>query len=304
MKVIIVGLPLFAKRLAENLDRFDPSSRYIHLDTYYSKWDKLRAVFHLRSADCIVSINGTLSKSALFDRAFKRGIPVIMNWVGSDVSIAAALVKTGKHIEQYRSQAIHFCEVDWIRDELAEAGIRAEIVNFAAFDKQFEAKPLVGERLQVLSYISESKAKFYGIESYLGLARQFPEADFTIVGATGEAYKPLPENVKALGWVENMDKIFEQAHVCVRFPEHDGLSTFVLEALARGKQVLYKYPFEQCMYCPDEETLGKGMEAVAHLFKQQLLPVNEDGMRFIREEFNGPVILGGLVKRLKAFVKH
>jgi hypothetical protein len=303
MKVLIVGLPLFAKRLAANLNRFDPASTYIHLDTYYSRWDQLKALWHLRTADCVFSINGTLSTSALFDRAFKKRIPVIMNWVGSDVSDAVRAVKENRHIESYRQQAIHFCEVGWIKEELASAGIRAEIVNFASFDQQFKPVPFSGERLQVLSYIPEAKAAFYGMEAYLGLARQFPEADFTIAGATGENYHPLPENVKALGWVNNMDELFERSHVCIRFPEHDGLSTFVLEALARGKQVLYKYPFEQCIYCPDEELLEKGMEAVSHLFQQQLLPVNEDGMRFIHETFSEPVILGGLVARLKGFIQ-
>lgn len=304
MKVIIVGLPLFAKRLAENLQRFDPSSKYIHLDTYYSKWDKIRAFFHLRSADCVFSINGTLGRSALFDRALNRKIPVVMNWVGSDVSAAVEMYMAGRHNEQYRRQAVHYCEVEWIRTELAEAGIEAEIVNFAAFDRRFEAKQPTGDRLQVLSYISEATAQFYGIESFLALARQFPEADFTIVGATGENYQPLPDNVKALGWVSDMDAIFDQTHVCVRFPEHDGLSTFVLEALARGKQVLYNYPFEQCIYCPDEATLAKAMEAIAHLFQQKLLPANEDGMHFIRESFNEGVILGGLVKRLEALTNE
>lgn len=303
MKVMIVGLPLFAKRLAQNLKRFDPASAYIHLDTYYNKFDKLRALWHLGSTDCIFSINGTLSRSALFDRALKKNIPVVMNWVGSDVSDAVKAVKENCHIELYRQKAIHFCEVAWIRDELAEIGINAEIVNFASFDQQFKPKPFSGERLQVLSYILDAKARFYGIEPFLVMAQKFPDADFTIVGTTAENYKPLPVNVKALGWVKNMSEFFERAHVCVRFPEHDGLSTFVLESLARGKQVLYKYPFEQCIYCPDEATLEKGMEAVSHLFKQKMLSVNEDGMQLIREEFSEPVILGGLVKRLKALKK-
>jgi hypothetical protein len=303
MKVLIVGLPLFAKRLAENLNRFDPGSTYIHLDTYYSRFDKLKAFWHLRTADCVFSINGTLSTSALFDRAFKKGIPVVMNWVGTDVSAAVKAVRENRHLETYREKAIHFCEVAWIRDELTEAGIHAEIVNFAAFDQQFKPVAFSGDRLQVLSYISGSRPAFYGMDAFLGLARRFPEADFAIAGATGDGYHPLPENVKALGWVDNMNELFERSHVCVRFPEHDGLSTFVLEALARGKQVLYKYPFEQCIYCPDEETLAKGMEAVAHLFKQQQLPVNEEGMQFIRDEFNETVILGGLVSRLKKLRK-
>jgi len=300
MKVIIVGLPMFARQLTENLKRFDPDSTYIHLDTYYSKLDKLRGLWHLPSADCIFSINGTLSRSALFDRAFKKNIPVVMNWVGTDVSDAVKAVKENRHIELYRRKAIHFCEVSWIRDELAEIGVNAEIVNFVSFDRQFEPQPFAGERLQVLSYMRDAKAKFYGIEAFLELAQKFPDADFTIAGATAEKYQPLPANVRALGWVENMGELFDRMHVCVRFPEHDGLSAFVLEALARGKQVLYKYPFEQCIYCPDEATLEKGMEAIAHLFKQKMLPVNEDGMKLIREEFSEPVILGGLVERLKA----
>ena len=72
MKIIIVGLPLFSKRLEHNLREFDPSNSYKSLDTYYNKLDKLKALIKIPKSDCIFSINGSITKSKVFDIAFKN----------------------------------------------------------------------------------------------------------------------------------------------------------------------------------------------------------------------------------------
>ena len=56
LKIIIVGLPLFAERLAKSLKEFDPSNNYISLNTYYKRWDKIRAKFLIPRADLLPPI--------------------------------------------------------------------------------------------------------------------------------------------------------------------------------------------------------------------------------------------------------
>jgi hypothetical protein len=303
MKILIVGLPLFAKRLAEKLSAFDPSNRYVFLNTYYSKKDQLKALFHLPTADLVFSINGTLTKSRLFTSAFRKKIPVIMNWVGTDVQVARSAVESKTAIDYYRTEAVHFCEVKWIKEELAALHIDAKIQNFAAFPITNALVPFNTEQLSVLTYINDARSAFYGMKEILALAERFPTIHFYIVGTTGANYEPLPDNVHAVGWVENMSDYFAICQVAIRFPEHDGLATFVLESLAKGKHVLYKYPFDFCRHTPTFELLKAEMEKLQVEFELGKLQPNTQGVEFIKSTFNEQVIFGSLIASIQHVIK-
>jgi glycosyltransferase involved in cell wall biosynthesis len=298
MKVIVVGLPLFAKRLAKSLGNFDKSNSYTWLNTYYAKIDKLKARFLIPRAECVISINGSIETSKVFDLALNRKIPLIMIWVGTDVVTATSAFKSGKYRKDYIENAIHFCEVNWIQDELKAIGINADIVNFASFDKTFQLVNPISQKFTVLTYIPNQRSEFYGPNLFLNVARFFPDINFIIAGTTAEEYQPLPENVKALGWVEDMDSLYANVHLCVRIPEHDGLSTFILEALARGKDVIYKYPFDYCLQAENEMEFKNVLQSRYSLFMDGLWDSNRSGAEFIANEFNSTQILGELKKRI------
>lgn len=304
MKVIVVGLPLFAKRLAKSLGNFDKSNSYTWLNTYYSKIDKLKARFLIPRAECIISINGSIETSKVFDLALNRKIPLIMIWVGTDVITATAAFKSGKYRKDYIENAVHFCEVNWIQDELKAIGINADIVNFASFDKTFQLMNPISQKFTVLTYIPNQRSEFYGPNLFLNVARSFPDINFIIAGTKAEEYQPLPENVKALGWVEDMDSLYADVHLCVRIPEHDGLSTFILESLARGKDVIYKYPFDYCLQAGNEMEFKSVLQSRYSLFINGLWESNRSGAEFIANEFNSTQILGELKKRIIEITKR
>ncbi|MFK7785033.1 MAG: glycosyltransferase [Crocinitomicaceae bacterium] len=302
MKVLIVGLPLFAERLANALTEYDHENRYIHLDTYYKKADQLKALWRVPRVDCVVSINGTIVGSRVFDLAFQNKVPLIMNWVGTDVLKSTKAFKEGNFKQHYIDNATHFCEVGWIQEELKEIGINAEVVNFAAFKKSYELKEVGGDQLTILSYIPSKRSDFYGMKTMIRMAEKLPSVRFLIAGTDGDEYKPLPPNMTALGWVKNMDEVYDKTHVCVRFTDHDGLSNFILESLARGKQVIYRNPFENCEHCPDEDMLVKEIANFETKFKNGNTLLNPEGAQFISDEFNEEVILGGFLERIKQVV--
>jgi len=302
VKIVILGLPLFGERLASHLKTFDPGNTYTFLNTYYSKWDKLRSWFIIPRADAVFSINGSLTTSGAFDRTLKSNVPLIMNWVGTDVLLAEEALKNKNYREDYLREAYHFCEVDWIKKELSQLGIEAAIMNFASFDKSFELKMPSSDKLTVLTYIPKVRSDFYGIQMILDVARDLPEIDFLIAGTEAPEYFPLPENVKALGWVEHMDDVYDRAHVSIRIPEHDGLSTFILESLARGKQVIYKYEFDYCVKAISKEELRNVLMSAHHIFQEGTWKVNSEGASFIRTEFNRDKILGVLTQKLRDII--
>ena len=51
MLILINGLPLFSKRLANDLNAFDVDSKYIFCDTYNSKLQQLKFLLLLPFAD-------------------------------------------------------------------------------------------------------------------------------------------------------------------------------------------------------------------------------------------------------------
>lgn len=81
------------------------------------------------------------------------------------------------------------------------------------------------KKFNVLLYIPQDKQEFYGIRRLHNIASQLAEVSFWVAGAN-KADIPLPENVRLLGWVSNIEDYIQQSVVCMRFPKHDGLSFF------------------------------------------------------------------------------
>ena len=125
LKIVILGLPLFGERLAAHLNSYDTENSYRFLNTYYSKWDKFRSFWAIPKADAVFSINGSLNSSGAFDRTLKSNVPLIMNWVGTDVLLAEEAKSKGTYRTDYLEKAHHFCEVNWIKEELDDIGIVA-----------------------------------------------------------------------------------------------------------------------------------------------------------------------------------
>ncbi len=304
-KVLIVGLPLFTERLQKELSEFCPEWKFIRLDTYYSKKDKFKALLHIPTCDLIFSINGSITKSQVFNLALKFKKKIIMNWVGTDVLKAVQAFKTKSFCKEYISGVTHFCEVGWIKDELIEIGIHADVVSFASFNKKQSvfSQEKASNILNVLSYIPEERSDFYGINTFINLSKRLPDINFIIVGSKALKYLPLPSNLEAKGWVNEMDTIFDNADVCIRFPEHDGLSNFILEGLSRGKQVLYKYPFDYCINCISEESLYSSLKLLNSKKNNGEVLVNYEAMKFIENNYNTDFVMSTLIRKISQLIE-
>lgn len=294
MKVLIVGLPYFAKNLKRDLTEFDPSNKYYFLDTYYNKWDRIKALFLIPRMDVVYSINGTLGTSKVFDLALKLKKKLMITWVGTDVLKAKKL----KEVNQaFLNKANHYCEVEWIQQELLELKVNAKVLNFFNFKETKKPSFPEGNQLHVLSYISKGREDYYGWNEVLEAAKQLPEVQFTIVGTDKE--ENLPENLKCLGWVEDMDAQFENCHCTIRFVEHDGLSGFVLESLYRGKYVVYSEKLNHCLHAKSTEDIIEKLKNLSDSLNQQTLSINSSGIEFVKENFNTDFILSELIEEFK-----
>ena len=295
MRILIVGLPLFAERLQKDLSEFDPSNKYYCLNTYYDKKDRIKALFLIPRVDVIYSINGTLDKSRVFDLAFKLNKKVMMTWVGTDVTKTKQLSEVN---QTYLNRAEHYCEVEWIQEELKELNIDAEILNFFNFKDEKPSAVEKGDQFQVLTYISKNREKYYGWDEIMSAAQEHKDIAFTVVGTDG--LEDAPENVNCLGWVKDMDALFEKAHCTIRFVEHDGLSGFVLESLFRGKQVLYSEPLKNCIHVKSTSEISDALGRLKEKYSNDEPLFNTEGIKYVKDNFNREYILNRLIEKFKS----
>ena len=297
MRVLIVGLPLFAERLQKDLSEFDSSNSYYSLNTYYSRKDRIKALFLIPRVDVVYSINGTLGQSRVFDLAFRRKKKVMMTWVGTDVTKAKQL---GEVNDVFLNQSEHYCEVGWIQEELKELNIQAEILNFFNFSDEKKNTICSSEQLQVLTYISKGREEYYGWNEIISAALENKDIEFTVVGTDGEGMAEIPENVNCLGWVDDMDSLFEKAHCTIRFVEHDGLSGFVLESLFRGKQVIYSEPLDHCHHVRSTSEISSKLNELKTRRANGESLLNVTGIDYVKKNFNREYILKRLIEKFKA----
>ena len=299
MKTLVIGIPYFAQKVAENLADIDRRNTYIALDPSGKRADKIRFLLHLPLADIIYLIGAYTScggslKSALF---FKKKI--VMHWVGTDVLMAHQAFQNNTIDYGLIKHAKHLCEVSWIQEELAQIGIYAEIVQIAGFENKVPAPAPLPEKFSILTYIGKTKgrAEFYGIKHLIQIAKDFPDIEIKIVG-NAEYDQPLPPNIKLLGWVTDMESQYKGCILCLRLAEHDGLSFSVLEALMHGRYVGYSQNYEAAYFVPTYEDI-KNLVSELYLSHQAgTLKENREGFSYIQKNFNKTINMQILSNKL------
>ncbi len=289
MKVLIVGLPYFSKLLSNNLKRNFPNDTFVNLDTYYSKSDKLKFLFHIINSDIVHSINGTLGKSKVLELAMKLKKKIIFHWVGTDLIKSTELFNLNKYNPSFISYPIHITDSPWYIQKLAQLGINAEFIPLKGFDTKYETIAFKPE-FNVLCYISQHRAEYYGIESIAEIASKLPNIKFNLVGI--ESYdKKLPPNIILNGWVDNMIEWIKNATICLRLPKTDGLSFFVLESLALQRYVAYNQDFEYSDKCVSIEDFVDYIKHKKTLFDDNNLPLNSEASSSVITEFDSNLVL-------------
>lgn len=292
-RVLIVGLPLFAKRLETWLRESDSQNKYIALDTYYNKWHKLLAIYHVITCDILYSINGTLNGSGIIDLAFKLKKRVILHWVGSDVTNARKQVESGKQQESYLN-AEHYTNAPWLKKELELINIDARVQSIAGYDKDVKIEPLP-KHLSILIYLPENRAEFYGKSAALKAAEMFPDIKFLVVGDI-KPIQTAPQNIEFIGWVNDVNKWINKSVATIRYMEHDGLSGIVLESLARGRYVFYNRNLEGATYVENLDQLLSSIKELKDSFISGQLAINQKGIAMIRERYQKKDVIKGFLQ--------
>jgi hypothetical protein len=271
-RILLMGYPYFINRLNE-LGR----EKEFSFDLWPKKgaWRRWLAVLR---ADLIYLIGGDLRPNCYYRLALLLGKKMIIHWVGSDIREMEAWQAEGRVISKILLQkAEHWAEVDWTAVELTNLGVKALIVPLTPADFP-EQVPDLPEKFVALTYLPPQKAEFYGEEQILHLAREFSEVTFLIVGSE-PTQRPAswPPNMVSVGWVDEMSRFYPEITVLIRMTRYDGLSFMVLEALARGRHVIWSRKLSGVRQAGDYHSLRQEFKELYEHYKNGRLIVNVKG---------------------------
>ncbi len=295
MKIAVVGLPYFAKKIAKNLSETDATHSYTSPEPGTDIFQKVMYFRKIISADILYQIGGSHACGGTLHLAMALNKKIIMHWVGTDVLNLTSAFRSGEIDAKLIQKSIHLCEVDWIQRELSKLDIHADIAQIACFENIIPTPSRFPEKFSILTYVGRGREVFYGIDKIIALAQIFPEIEIRVAGIS-EYSVPLPANMRLLGWVDNMTPEYKNCVLYLRLPEHDGLAFSVLEALACGRYVGYVNKFSWTQQIDDDAALIEFVKSMVMKFNMNMLDINSGGYDFVVKHYSKSKVMNGLSK--------
>lgn len=240
---------------AEGIDA-EPIDFSIKKLFYNIKYDKvILTILYGKKSSLIMILLQTL-----LWKLYRRKI--IRFWVGTDVVHALENRKMKFIFKIFDKMAdSNIAQAPWFVEELKCVKIKSLFVPLIMPKIKTNHLESLPERCAILSYLPTARHEFYGSKIVIRLAKEFPQIRFVIVANNGENL-PRLKNVEYLGWVTNMDKIYDQTSILLRMPEHDGLSGMIFDALARRRYVIGSVKFPGCYHAENYEDVKKQINAI------------------------------------------
>ena len=212
------------------------------------------------------------------------GKTVILHWIGTDVYRMTMLKKNHKLWWKIRVWLLnrldkHLVVSHALADELELAGIKADVVPLIPNLKK-DYKITFPKKHKIFVYLPEHRVKFYGGDIVFKLAKEFNYIEFLITKHSGKD-APQLSNIKYFSWVDDIETIWNEITIYLRITEHDGLSHTILEALNRGKHVIWSQKFPHCYHATNYEEAKTALQQAL-----QQTTINQAGIDFIEKEYN------------------
>ena len=198
------------------------------------------------------------------------GKKVVIHWVGTDALRAATAKKLTARQRFYRFLAyrmadLHLAVSQPLASELRPLGIKAQVIPLVpdppAID--YSKLPWPSDN-RVCVYLPEARQEFYGASTVWQLAAAMPDVRFLIVAHSGKNAPQLP-NIEYLGYINNMETVWKQVKVYLRLTQHDGMPQSLIEALSRGRYVIWSGRHIHCYHPNSFEGVQESLDlSLAH----------------------------------------
>jgi glycosyltransferase involved in cell wall biosynthesis len=297
-KVLLVGLPIFAKKLGQDLQEIDDKRIYKVYNTYYSQLDKLLFLFALPFSSMVISLNGVSDKSGSLSWVLKFQKKLVMQWMGTDALLALERQEKKTIYRTYLDYATHFVDSIWQQEEIKSLGLPYHVVPFK-YGR--EIKPIEKyAMISVLTYVAEKRKVFYGWEFVKKAALNFPEIQFRVAGFK-HVDEEISPNIQLLGWLNDEEMIHElqQNPIFLRMSEHDGFSVTVIEALSVGSEVIWTHPSECVRLAKNEMEMNFQLtDAIESIKKREYTP-NMHNIEFSKNTYSKEILLRNYLKKIE-----
>ena len=303
-RILILGLPFFGKMLANDLAGLGWKADYLaHPGKSATGW--ARVAKSAARADIVYLIGSRVDRSSPQDRLLRlRRKPVVIHWVGTDVQIAIDEHRRHNVSLRVAERPTHWCDAPWLVDELRTMGIVSEYVPLPIPIESAPSPPLPAEFRVLLYYpVDAFDREVFDIETMMRLPLEFPQVNFTLIPSPANTLpQPLPDNLEALPWVEDMDALYRRISVIVRLTSHDGQSFMAAEALSRGRYVIWTHPMQGCIRAQTFDQVAKALGKLVEKHEAGTLKVNSSGRRAVLDRFGKGRPLAELDERLRALL--
>jgi glycosyltransferase involved in cell wall biosynthesis len=302
MRVLINGLPLFAKRFCAELQKYDPDSTYTFLDTYNSKWAQVLFYLYVRFSDCVISMNGVTDNSGSLNLVLKHKKKLILQWQGTDALLAMERFKNKTIDRKYIDFGFNFVDSEWLMSEVKSVNAAVEYLHFKSVE--VKSNESIYKDISVVSYVAANRQEFYGMKQISEMAKAFPTINFHVYGLT-ESDFPITPNVHLYGWVkpEEFAERLKATPIFLRLTEHDGFSVSVIEALSYGCEVIMSLPFDLThQACDSNEAIEKINKLIPIIEKRGMKP-NYEMIEIVKLRYNPETIAKNYIQKLKEIVQ-
>lgn len=168
------------------------------------------------------------------------GKKVVYHWIGTDVYQLQQ--------NKYAVRDLHVERADLLlsyspnlQEELAAMGVETTIYAMPPEGLSMVPGKMPHEHAVLLSIPDESK-EFYGYNEMVELIEHFPQLRFYVVRSTHPEYYNYPNVVfKGMLSRQEMDELYDEISIVIRFPKHDGQSLVLMESTIKGKTMIYRF---------------------------------------------------------------
>lgn len=245
----------------------------------------LRNMRRLMSMDILHYLQGRMALRYQWVHALRRK-PTIVHWSGTDILIASrggAKARLRRWFLRH-SASLHLADSeDLARESACIAGYEPEVVRLLPVSLKSPVLPMP-DKPAVLSYWRKGREEFYGRGVVLQLAEAFPEVEFI---ASVDVVPPREQwgpNVTYEERRPTLEHLWPRVGCLIRVIKHDSLSAMVLEAMFRGRHVIYSKPFPHTRQATDFE---EARQALSEILADGR--ANQAGAEFVNERFDPEV---------------
>ncbi len=300
-RVLILGLPYFGAMLESQLRGRGWRARFVpHPARDLRAWARVARM--VAAADLVYLIGSRAERGSPQDimMRFLRK-PVVIHWVGTDVLIAQEEHRLGRLASRVVDRPTHWTDAGWLVEELAAMGIRAEYVPLPIPGLAPAPLPLPDEP-HVLLYlpVDAFDREVFDMETLIRLPAAFPDVAFTLVPSPAETLPgPPPPNLATPGWTD-LTALWPAISVYVRLTSHDGVPFTVVEALSRGRHVIFTHTMPHTIRASGFNQVSAALGQLIGEQRAGRLMANDEGAAWARATFAPVAALDEIDRRLRA----